>query len=88
MEALKTIAMDITKSVFLNDWSAMMYITKDIHSDSYIVAIPVESFSYQISFNGVERDLNELLKFLNFGYKEQTQRLIDAIKEGIAAIEN
>lgn len=47
-EILKTIAIDVTHSVFENETAAMMYITKDIYSESYIVAIPVESFSYQV----------------------------------------
>ena len=88
METLNTVAIDITESVFENESAAMLYITKDIYSDSYIIAIPVESFSYQVWFSDIERDLNDLLRYASFGHRGQRERLIAAIKEGIVAIEN
>ena len=88
MDHLKTVAIDITESVFENDWSAILYITKDIYSDSYIIAIPVVSFSYQVWFSGMERDLNDLLRYASFGHQGQRERLVTVLKEGIAAIEN
>ena len=59
MEILKTIAIDIRHSVFENDTEGMMYITKDIYSDSYIISVPVWSFSAIVSYESeaeAERD--------------------------------
>lgn len=86
LEILKTIAIDVTESVFENESAAMMYITKDIYSDSFIVAIPVESFAYQVWENGIERDLADLQNSTNFGDVSKTERLVTAIREGIAQI--
>jgi hypothetical protein len=87
MEILKTIAVDIKHSVFENETEAIMYITKDIYSDSFIIAIPVITFSWQIWEDRIEKDLEELLRFNLFGDKDKRERLVNAIKEGIAEFE-
>lgn len=84
MNTLKTIAIDISQSVFDRDTEAVMYITKDIYSDSFIVSIPVITFSCDIA---TEHDYNWLLRFSLFGDLEKNKRLVNAIKEGIAEIE-
>ena len=58
-------------------------VTKDIYSDSYIVAIPYDSFSYQVWGSGIERDLRDLLHSTIFGHVSKTERLVNAIREGI-----
>jgi len=84
MDVLKTIAIDIKHSVFENETEAIMYITKDIHSDSFIVAIPSITFSCDIVD---ERDYDHLLRSNVFGDKDKLERLVNAIKEGIAEFE-
>ncbi|MCM3364300.1 hypothetical protein ACFSVM_24495 [Paenibacillus shunpengii] len=81
---MKTIAIDIKHSVFENDTEAIMYITKDIYSDSYIVAVPVITFSWEVAD---ERDLDYLLWFNLFGERDKRERLATAIKKGITEFE-
>lgn len=81
IDVIKTIAIDTTHSVFDNDTVAIMYISKDIYSDSYIVAIPVITFSWEIRNYD---DYYDLLKANVFGDKDKRERLISAIKDGIA----
>lgn len=85
-EILKTIAIDITESVFENETTAFMYITKDIYSDSFIIAIPYASFSYYLWENDVERNLKDLKNSTVFGDTNKTGRLVNAIREGITEI--
>jgi hypothetical protein len=56
MDILKTIAYDITQSVFNNDTEGMMYVTKDIYSDSFIISVPVFSFSSSVRETHTEID--------------------------------
>jgi hypothetical protein len=88
VETLKTIATDISKTVFENDTEAILYITKDIYSDSFIVAVPVITFSWQIWEDRAEQDYNELLKFNLFGDIDKRERLVAEIKKGIAKFRN
>lgn len=81
---LKTIAIDIKLSVFENETEAIMYITKDIHSDSFIIAVPVITFSYEIRD---QKDYDHLLRFNVFGDIDKKERLVEAIREGIAEFE-
>jgi hypothetical protein len=86
VEILKTIAIDISEAVFENDTEAILYITKDIYSDSFIVAVPVITFSYQIWTDRAEKDYDELLNSnaIPLGDHVQRERLVEVIKEGIA----
>ncbi|MCR2820584.1 hypothetical protein [Lederbergia panacisoli] len=81
---MKTIAIDIKHSVFDNETEAIMYVTKDIYSDSFIVAIPVITFSWEVAD---ERDLDYLLRFNVFGDRDRKERLAAAIRKGIAQLE-
>jgi hypothetical protein len=84
-ERLKTVAVDIKHSVFDNETEAIMYVTKDIYSDSFIVAIPVITFSWQIDKGQEERDYSWLLRSsIGIGDPVQKERLVEAIKEAIA----
>lgn len=83
MEKLTTIAIDITRSVFENDKHSILYITKDIYGDCYILAIPSEGFSSLVFFNRIDKDLDYCLKFVNFRNEGQREKLVAVIKEGI-----
>jgi 5'(3')-deoxyribonucleotidase len=84
MEILKTIAIDIRESVFENDTEGILYITKDIYSDSYIISVPVWSFSAILSYESeteAKRDYNWIKEhFPSFQHREN---LVQAIKEAI-----
>lgn len=84
MEKLQSLAIDIKHSVFDNDTEAIMYITKDIYSDSFIIAIPAITFSWQIED---ERDYIYLSRANIFGDKDRQELLVLAIKEGIRKFE-
>ncbi|MFC3882426.1 hypothetical protein ACFOU2_02355 [Bacillus songklensis] len=63
LETMKTMAFDIKDLVvFDNDTEAIMYVTKDIYSDSYIIAIPVITFAWVIRTEHPEQDYDWLLK--------------------------
>ncbi|MFD2446702.1 hypothetical protein ACFSO7_22440 [Bacillus sp. CGMCC 1.16607] len=85
LEALKTIVFDVKDSVFNNDTEAIMYVTKDIYADRYIVAIPVITFSWDINFENSEKDYEWLLRSNIFGDPVRKDKLVKAIKEAIAA---
>jgi hypothetical protein len=78
-QTMKTIAIDISKSVFNNETEAIMYVTKD--DDMYIFAVPVITFSWSA------KDESELdsLSFNIFGDKEKQQRLVNEMKKAIHA---
>lgn len=84
MEILKTIAIDIRESVFENDNEGILYITKDIYSDSYIISVPVWSFSSIVSYESASRTENDYKwiqeHFPSFHHREN---LVQAIKEAI-----
>ena len=81
---MKTIIVDISHSVFENDTEAIMYVTNDIDSDNFIIAIPVITFSWEVSS---EKDLDYLLRFNVFGDRYKRVRLVQAIKAAIAEFE-
>lgn len=85
MEILTTKAIDIKHSVFENDNEGMMYITKDIHSDSYIISVPVWSFSAIVNYESASRTENDY-KWIeeHFPVFHQRENLVQAIKEAIA----
>lgn len=88
-ELLRTVAIDISQSVYENETIGIMYITKDIYSDSFIVAIPYEAFCYQVWENDVERELKDLLNLNStlLGHVSKRELLINAIREGIKELE-
>lgn len=83
LESLETIAFDIRHSVFDNETEAIMYVTKDIHSDRFIIAIPVITFAMDISMEQPERDYEWLLKANGIAHTERKEKLIAAIKSAI-----
>jgi len=83
METLKTIAIDIAHTVFDNDTEAILYVTKDIYSDSFIVSIPILTFSYEIWEDNKEMGYSDLLN-TDVIASDRRERLVKAIRKGIA----
>ena len=84
MEALRTITIDITHSVFDNDITGTMYLTKDIYSDSFIISIPVITFSFNLREGYKEIDYDRMKRRLPLKDPViKIDKLIQAIKEGI-----
>lgn len=81
LETLKTMVFDIQHSVFDNDTAALMYVTKDIHADSFIISVPVVSFSWEVK---TDKDLEHLEKYGVSGVRDVKEKLVEAIKEAIA----
>lgn len=84
MDILRTITIDITHTVFENDTVAIMYVTKDIYSDSFIIAIPVITFSFDIYEENFERDYDWLKKSVPIGDPVRKDKLVEVIKKVIA----
>lgn len=83
---LNTKSYNIKDSVFDGETEAIMYITKDIYLDAYIVAIPVITFSWGIID---ERDYDYLLNSTNiFGDKDKQERLVKVIKQAVLEFES
>ena len=86
MDILKTIAIDIRESVFENNSEGILYITKDIYSDNYIISVPVFSFSSSVSYESethAEHDYKWIKNhFPNIG-GDYRENLVQAVKEGI-----
>lgn len=80
-DVLKTKWVDIRETVFDNETEAIMYITKDYHDDSYIIAIPVITFSWEIAS---KQDYDNLLKLNLFGIRERREKLVEEIKKAVA----
>jgi hypothetical protein len=79
---LKTVAIDITRTVFDNHFDAVLYITRDIYSDSYIISLPVLTFSWQVWDDKRERDLDDLLKVNGFiGDPVVKERFVEVVKD-------
>lgn len=83
MDILKTIAADIQHSVFENDTAGVLYVTRDIYSDSFIVSVPVYSFSAYVWEDNFERDYKWIED--HFPGRKYAARLIEAIRGIIAA---
>lgn len=83
MDTLKTIAIDIRESVFENESEGILYITKDIYSDSYIICVPVITFSWQLYENHLDKEYDNLLRVNTFGDMRKRERLVSVIKKGI-----
>lgn len=82
---MKTIAFDIKESVFDNDIEAIMYVTKDIYSERYIIAIPVITFACDIQIENPDKDYEWLLKSnIGIGDPVRKERLGQLIKEAIS----
>lgn len=83
---MQTIAFDI--SVFLNDTEAIMYITKDIYSDRFIISIPVITLSFDVRMNNPKNDYEWFLHSNGVAMnRDEKKRLIEAIKEAITEFE-
>ncbi len=84
MKKLKTSSIDISQSVFGNVTEATMYLIKDIYSDSFIVSIPVITFSFNLREGYEERDYDRMERRLPLkGTSIKIDRLIQEIKKGI-----
>jgi hypothetical protein len=64
-----------------------MYVTKDIYSDSFIIAIPVITFSCDIREEHSEKDYEWLRNHNLFGDLDTNKKLVEAIKEAISEFE-
>lgn len=83
MEVLKTISVDIQHSVFENDTAGVLYVTRDIYDDSYIVAVPVFCFSCRVRETHTETDYEWIRdNFPTIGRK-YVARLVEVIQEVI-----
>lgn len=88
LETLKTIAFDIKDSVFDVDSEAIMFVTKDIYSASFIIAIPVITLSLEIRQEHAEKDYEWLLKSnIGIGDPVRKEKLAVAIKAAITEFE-
>ncbi|ANB66149.1 hypothetical protein GFC29_3859 (plasmid) [Anoxybacillus sp. B7M1] len=79
---MRTIAIDITKSVFKNETVAVMYVAKDdeVEPSLYIFAIPAITFSWSA------KDETELKNFFPsnlFRDKEKEKRLLNEMERAI-----
>jgi hypothetical protein len=79
---MKTIAIDISESVFDNETEAIMYVTKDdeVEPLQYIFAIPAISFSWSA------KDESELQTFFPvnvLGEKDREKALLNEMKKAI-----
>lgn len=85
--SMKTIAIDITNTVFNNDTAAMMYVTRDIYEEpvQYIFAIPVITFSWSAKN---KQELETFFPFNVFGDKEKEKRLLVEMKRAIDTFED
>lgn len=88
MQTLTTIAIDIQHSVFDNQHEAIMYITKDIYSDSYIISIPVITFSFDIVQERMDHDLDYLKNTVPISSLDKKDKLINEIKKAINELES
>lgn len=86
MDVLKTIAIDIRESVFENDTEGILYITKDIYSDAFIVSVPVYTFSSDVRETHAEDDYKWIYNHFPISNTDHKKKLIQAIKEGIAEL--
>lgn len=79
---MKSIAIDISRSVFNNDTEAIMYVTEDneVEPNVYIFAIPVISFSWSAKS---EDELERFYPYNVFGDKRREQLLLNAMKRAL-----
>lgn len=83
MEVLRTVALDIQHTVFNNDTVGILYLTKDIHDDSYIISLPIFSFSARIRETHVETDCEWIYENIPSMGKKYREKLIEVIKQTI-----
>lgn len=76
---MKTIAIDISQTVFNNDTEAMLYITEDNQTEPniYVFAIPVITFSWAAEN---EQELGSLFPWGLFKDKEKEGKLLREMK--------
>ncbi|HZH58262.1 MAG TPA: hypothetical protein VEY70_01505 [Metabacillus sp.] len=81
---MRTIAIDISKTVFGNETEAVMYVTKDdeVEPSQYIFAVPVITFSWSAKD---EKELDSFFPVHVFGDKEKEKRLLKEMKKAILA---
>jgi len=87
MDTLKTVAIDIRESVFENECNGILYITKDIYNDSFIVSVPVYTFSCDVREGYEEMDYKEIYRRFPISNTDQKDNLIQVIKDGIETFE-
>lgn len=83
LERLQTIAFDLKDLVFDNETEAIMYVTKDIYAEGFIIAIPEISFSCQIWDGEEERDLAWIKEYVPVNGLDRKEKLVKAIKAAI-----
>lgn len=80
-ERLEARSYDIKESVFNGDTEAIMYVIEDIYNESFIVSIPVITFSMSIYD---KYDYKYLFQDNTLGNKDKQKNLIHAIKQAIS----
>lgn len=70
-----TTAVDLTKTLFENDFEAILYITYDIYGSRYIISLPVLAYSGVV---WTAKDIDYWLEGLNIS-DERKQGLKDVI---------
>lgn len=85
MDILKTLAVDIQHSVFNNNTTGILYVTRDVYEGSFVVAVPVYSFSAIIRKDNLENDCKWVQD--HFPGRQYAERLIEEIKRLISEFE-
>ncbi|USK72617.1 hypothetical protein [Peribacillus asahii] len=78
MMILKSVAVEVTETVFKNEFKATMYVTKD--NDLFVVGFPCVSFCYEIKG---ECDLENLGINGIHGVDTQNEEIVKDIREAI-----
>ena len=76
---MKTIAVDISRTVFNNDTEAMLYVTEDNQGEpnQYVFAIPVITFAWGAID---EKELESFFPWGLFEDKEKEEKLLNEMK--------
>lgn len=79
---MKTMAIDISQTVFNNDTEAMLYITEDNQSEPniYVFAVPVITFAWGAKN---EQELEYFFPWGLFKDKEKEEKLLSEMKEAL-----
>jgi len=87
-DVLKTIAIDITYSIFEGEKLAILYITNDSDSLSYIVAVPTIHLVKQIWDGNEESGYDSLLQSdIGINHPAQKEKLVEIIKQAIESFD-
>jgi len=76
----KTIDVDISDSVFEGERPAIMYITKEKDTETYIISIPSVCYSWYVAG---EEDYESLLDLNFFESSNQRENLVKVIRSNI-----